>query len=95
MAENIEKSFGSSKWTKKRRNKRLATEDVDNILKEAETKKARSTQMPIKNENNTPRLSLSDTTTQDYTLNDIQVRIECVWPLRTIINFDLNHISNG
>ena len=57
MAENIEKSFGSSKWTKKRRNKRLATEDVDNILKEAETKKARSTQMPINNENNTSRFS--------------------------------------
>jgi hypothetical protein len=42
-------SFGSSKWTKKRRNKRLATEDVDNILKEAEAKKIRPTDNLVKN----------------------------------------------
>ncbi|KAK4007750.1 hypothetical protein OUZ56_012903 [Daphnia magna] len=69
MAEN--EGFGSSKWTKKRRSKRLATEDVDNILKEAEAKKNRSVGILI---HNIPHLMLSDVDTFVYPNDQVQIR---------------------
>lgn len=69
MAENY--GFGSSKWTKKRRSKRLTTEDVENILKEAEAKKTRSAGVLIPN---IPHLMLSDVDTFVYANDQVQVQ---------------------
>jgi hypothetical protein len=67
--------FGSSKWTKKRRNKRLATEDVDNILKDAEAKKIRPTDNFM---NNIPSLLLLNVNTTVYPKDKVQVQIKFV-----------------
>jgi hypothetical protein len=71
-----DKDFGSSKWTMKRRNKRLATEDVENILKEAEGKKNRPNNTPLGN--NTPHLVLSDVNTSVHSDEHIQVRVKSI-----------------
>lgn len=67
--------FGSSKWTKKRRNKRLATEDVDNILKDAEAKKIRPTNNLVKN---IPSLHLLDVNPAVYPKDIVQVQTKFV-----------------
>jgi hypothetical protein len=73
MAGNC--SFGSSKWTKKRRNKRLATEDVDNILR-GRGEIIRPTDNLVKN---IPSLLLLEVNPRDYSEDIAQVQTKFVF----------------